>query len=140
MRKFTLEFIRRGAMACGIGPIVLAIIYLTLYVGGEIETLSVPEVCIGILSISALAFIAGGMSSVYQIERLPLMAAISIHGFILYVSYLATYLINGWLDSGLLPMLVFTVIFVVGFILIWAIIYSVIKRNTEKINKILEKK
>ena len=68
------------------------------------------------------------------------MTAILIHGVVLYLGYLGTYLINGWLDFGVIPFIVFTAIFVVGYILIWAIIYSIIRKNTAKINKILKKK
>ena len=73
MKKFVLDFLRRGLIAAGIGPIVLAIVYLILQQASAIETLSVNQVCIGIFSITALAFIAGGMNAIYQIERLPLL-------------------------------------------------------------------
>ena len=140
MKKFVLEFLRRGLIASGIGPIVLAIVYLILQQTAAVEMLSVNQVCIGIFSITALAFIAGGMNAIYQIERLPLMVAILIHGGILYISYLVTYLLNDWLDFGVMPIVVFTAIFVVGYIVIWAIIYSIIKRNTAKLNKMLKEK
>ena len=140
MKKFVLEFLRRGLIASGIGPIVLAIVYLILQQTAAVETLSVNQVCIGIFSITALAFIAGGMNAIYQIERLPLMIAILIHGGILYISYLVTYLLNDWLDFGALPIIVFSAVFVVGYIVIWAIIYSIIKKNTDKLNKMLKQK
>lgn len=140
MKKQAKEFFRRGAAACGLGPIVLAILYLILQHNGAIESLTVNEVCVGIFSLSALAFIAGGMNVVYQIERLPLMVAISIHGGVLYVSYLLTYLLNDWLDLGVIPIVVFSAIFVVGYLVISAIIYSIIRRNTEKLNEILKKR
>ena len=140
MKKFVLEFLRRGFAACGMGPIILAILYLILQQTAAVETLTVNQVCIGIFSITALAFIAGGMNAIYQIERLPLMVAILIHGSVLYISYLGTYLLNDWLDSGIIPIVVFSVIFVVGYIVIWAIIYSIIKRNTKKLNEMLKKK
>lgn len=140
MKKFVLEFLRRGFVAAGIGPIVLTIVYMILQQTAAVETLSVNQVCIGIFSITALAFIAGGMNAIYQIERLPLMVAILIHGGILYISYLVTYLLNDWLDFGVMPIVVFTAIFVVGYIVIWAIIYSIIKRNTAKLNKMLKEK
>ena len=140
MKKFVLEFLRRGLIASGIGPIVLAIVYLILQQTAAVETLSINQVCIGIFSITALAFIAGGMNAIYQIERLPLMVDILIHGGILYISYLVTYLLNDWLDFGALPIIVFSAVFVVGYIVIWAIIYSIIKRNTDKLNKMLKQK
>ena len=140
MKKNIWEFIRRGMTACGIGPIVLAILYLILQHQGRLQTLTVNQVCLGIFSISILAFIAGGMNVIYQMERLPLMAAITIHGGVLYISYLITYLVNDWLQWGVTEILVFSGIFVLGYIIIWLIIYSIIKRNTEEINKVLQEK
>ena len=140
MRKFVLEFLRRGFSACGMGPIILAILYLILQQTAAVETLTVNQVCVGIFSITALAFVAGGMNAIYQIERLPLMLAILIHGSVLYISYLGTYLLNDWLDSGIIPIVVFSVIFVVGYIVIWAIIYSITKNRTERLNEALKQK
>ena len=140
MKKFVLEFLRRGFIAAGIGPIVLAIVYLILKQSAAIDTLTVNQVCIGIFSLSALAFIAGGVNAIYQVERMPLMTAILIHGGTLYIGYLGTYLLNDWLDFGVIPIIVFTAIFVVGYIVIWAIIYSIIRRNTAKLNEMLKKK
>ena len=140
MKKFVLEFLRRGLIAAGIGPIVLAVVYLILHYSAGVNTLTVNEVCIGIFSLTALAFIAGGMNAIYQVERLPLMMAILIHGSVLYIGYLVTYLLNDWLDSGIIPIIVFTAIFVVGFIVIWAIIYSIIRINTAKLNELMKKK
>ncbi|MBO5307435.1 MAG: DUF3021 domain-containing protein [Lentisphaeria bacterium] len=134
MKKNILDFFRRGFIACGFGPIVLAIFYLILQHQGAVQTLTVDQVCLGIFSLSALAFIAGGMNVIYQIERLPLMVAILIHGGVLYISYLVTYLLNGWLKWGTAPILVFSGIFLLGYLAIWAIIYSVTKRNTEQLN------
>ena len=140
MKKFVLEFVRRGFIATGLGPIVLAIVYLILKQSAAIDNLTVDQVCIGIFSLSALAFIAGGMNAIYHVERMPLMTAILIHGGTLYIGYLGTYLLNDWLDFGVIPIIVFTAIFVVGYIVIWAIIYSIIRRNTAKLNEILKKK
>ena len=140
MKKTVSGFVRRGLVACGLGPMVLAVFYLVLRQRGLLETLTVEEVCTGIFSLAALAFIAGGMNVVYQIERLPVMVAILIHGGVLYVSYLITYLVNGWLEEGMIPLLVFTVIFVVGYLAIWAIIYFVTRRRTAKLNEMLNKK
>ena len=140
MKRIILEFSRRGLIAAGLGPIVLAVLYLFLQQQGAVEFLTVNEVCLGIFSLSTLAFIAGGMNVIYQIEQLPLMVAILIHGGVLYISYLGTYLLNSWLEWGVTPILVFTTIFVFGYFVIWAIIYSITKRRTEKLNELLKKK
>ena len=138
MKQFLKDFLIRGMVAAGFGPLALVVFYLITahYVG--VQMLSVNEVCTGIVSLTALAFIAGGMNAIYQIERLPLMAAITLHGAVLYGSYLATYLINGWLEQGRGPVLVFTVIFLAGYLAVWAVIYFITRRNTARINEILK--
>ena len=140
MKKFILGFIKRGLVSCGFGPIILAMVYLILCQSEVIATMTVNQVCIGIFSTSALAFIAGGMNAIYMIEHLPLMLAILIHGMVLYVSYIITYLINNWIDFGIISIVVFSAIFVLGYIAIWIIIFNITKRKTTKINKALKKK
>ena len=77
MKKFWKEFLFRGLLCASGGPIVLAVIYGILGVTGSAEQLSVTEVSRGILSITLLAFIAAGMTAVYQMEQLPLPMMIS---------------------------------------------------------------
>ena len=134
------EFIRRGLMACGFGPLVLCIYYLGLYHKGVVDTLSVPQICLEIFSLSLLAFIAGGMNFIYQIEQLPLMVAALIHGMVLYMGYLGVYLLNGWLKWGTTPILVFSGIFAGGYLAVWAVIYAVTKRRTRAVNTLLQQK
>ena len=43
--------------------------------------------------------------------------------------------INGWLKQQLIPILVFTAVFIAGYAVIWLIIYSFIKAKTEQLNK-----
>lgn len=138
MRRFILDFVRRGVVACGFGPLVLVVLYAALSHHGVVQMLSVGQVCTGIFSLTALAFIAGGMNALYQLERLPLMVAILIHGTVLYFSYLLTYLLNDWLEWSAVSLLVFSGIFVVGYLVIWMIIYLVIKRRTARLNELLQ--
>ena len=140
MKKNVLEFFRRGLISCGFGPLVLAVLYLILQHQGIVQTLTVNEVCLGIFSLSALALIAGGMNVIYQIERLPLMAAILLHGCVLYISYLGTYLLNGWMEWGVTPILVFSGIFIFGYLVVWVIICSVTRKRTARLNEILKQK
>jgi hypothetical protein len=137
MKQVIREFFRRGLVACGFGPLILAAVYVILQQAG-LQTLTVREVCIGIISLWLLAFLAGGMNVVYQIERLPLMGAILIHGMALYLGYLVTYLVNDWLAWGITPFLVFTAIFVLSYLAVWAVIYTVTKQNTDKVNAMLK--
>ena len=134
MKKHVMDFIKRGMMAAWGGPVILAIIYACLGSNGVVETLTVKEVCMGILSSAVMAFIAAGIPVVYQVEQLPLPMAILIHGGVLYLDYLLVYLMNGWLKSQLGPIAVFTVIFVAGFALIWLIIYLTTRKQINRLN------
>ena len=138
MKQYILEFLKRGAIAMGGGPIVLAIVYFCSWKSGVIFSLNADEVVKGILSISLMAFIAGGISMIYQIEELPLMYAILIHGIVLYTDYLMIYLLNHWIADSPLPLLFFTAIFIVGYALIWVVIYLCIRAKTQRLNQKLQ--
>ncbi len=140
MKKFWKEFFLRGLICASGGPIVLAIIYGILGATGTVEAFSPREVCIGILTITLLAFIAAGMTAIYQMEQLPLPIMILLHGGALYIAYILTYLINGWLHNSLVPIAIFTGIFVAGYVLIWFIIYCVERVRTEALNRKLKEK
>lgn len=135
MKKFAKEFMLRGFLAAGGGPVVLAIIYGTLGQVGAVSSLTPREVCLGILSITLLAFIVAGMTAIYQLEQLPLVTAILIHGAGLYVAYILIYLLNGWLKQQLIPILIFTAVFIVEYAVIWLIIYICSSKKAQQINK-----
>lgn len=139
MKKFMKEFWLRGLVAASGGPLVLAIIYGTLGTTNTITSLTPQEVCLGILSLTLLALFAGGMTAIYQLEQLPLPSAILIHGAGLYLAYILVYLLNGWLQRQLIPILVFTAVFVTGYAIIWLIIYRFTKAKAERLNKKLRR-
>ena len=142
MKKFTLEFLRNGLFACGGGPVVWAIVYLILSGTGVATEVSAGKVAVEVMTITILAFVAGGIGAVYRVERLPLAIAILLHGTVLYAAYLAIYLINGWLAREVTPLLVFTAIFLGGYAIVWLVIYLVNKRSaarmTAKLSKLSE--
>ena len=139
MKKFAKEFLLRGLIACGGGPVVLAIIYGILGATGTVSHLSPGEVCMGILTVTLLAFIVAGMTAIYQLEQLPLISAILIHGAGLYAAYILIYLLNGWLKQQLIPIAIFTAAFIAGYAVIWLIIYTLTKTKTDALNKKLMK-
>ena len=138
MKKFWKEFLFRGLICAAGGPVVLAIIYGILGATGNVMLVSTREVCMGILTITMLAFVAAGMTAIYQMEQLPLPTMILLHGGALYITYLLAYLLNGWLLNQLSPILIFTGIFVICYAIIWLIIYCVEKSKAEKLNKLLK--
>lgn len=139
MKVFWKDFLFRGLIAAAGGPVVLAIIYGIIGATGEVTSLTPREVCLGILTITLLAFIVAGMTAIYQVEKLPLASAILIHGGVLYATYLLIYLINGWLQNSFVPILVFTGIFLLVYILIWAVIYCIERAKIKKLNEMRKK-
>lgn len=135
MKKFAKEFLLRGLLAAGGGPVVLAVVYGILGATGTVGSFSPREVCLGILTVTLLAFIAAGMTAIYQQEQLPLASAILIHGAGLYTAYILIYLINGWLKQQLIPILIFTGVFIAGYAVIWGIIYAITKSKTQQLNR-----
>jgi hypothetical protein len=125
----------RGACYAWGGPVILAVIWAILKANGKIDTLTVNEVVMGIISTTVMAFIAAGISFVYEIESLPKSFAALIQGAVLYIDYMGIYLLNGWLPVN--QIMTFTLIFAIGFIVIWLCIYISTKHKVDKMNDTL---
>ena len=139
MKTFWKAFLFRGLICAPGGPLVLAIVYGILGATGVADTLSPYEVCTGILSITLLAFTAAGMTAIYQVEKLPLPTMILLHGGALYLAYMITYLLNGWLKFDPKVIFIFTIIFIAGYVVIWTMIYFMsIRPAIKKMNRKLQ--
>ena len=135
MKQYCLTFLKRGLLAASGGPLILAMIYGILGANGQVTSLAPGEVCVGIVTVTLLAFIAAGIGVVYQIERLPLISATAIHAGALYLDYLLIYLLNNWIPRDWAFIGVFTLCFAVGYALIWGIILLSIRHRTNRINR-----
>ena len=138
MKQYGREFLKRGMLFCWGGPAVVAFVWLCLGRGGEIAALSVEEAVLGVYSSIVLAFVAAGITVVYQIERLPKPMAGLIHLGVLYADYLTVYLLNGWIELRVVA--AFTGFFLAGFALIWCAVYLAVRRNVKKMNRLVEGK
>ena len=139
MRNLIKTFVLRGLVGMGFGPIVLGIIYLCLYNAGVVDAIPVPELIKAILSITIMAFIAAGIPVIYQLEQLPLISAILLHGAVLYLDYLVMYLFNDWIVKEFSAIGVFTAIFAGGFALVWLMIYLINRKHAKKLSIQLHK-
>ena len=137
MKKYIIEFLKRGMCFCFGGPLVLAIVYGILGLVGAVENFTVGEVVTGIFSSTLLAFFAAGITVIYTIDKLSPFSAALIHGVVLYLDYILLYLFNGWLQSSLKPIMIFTICFVLGYLIIWAIVFVVTRKCTKKLNESL---
>ena len=135
MKKHIGQFALRGCLAASGGPVILAIIYGILGATDAVSALAPGEVCLGIVSVTLMAFIAAGITCVYQIESLPLLSAILIHGGVLYLDYLLMYLLNDWIPRDLKALGIFTGVFAAGYAAVWVCIYLSTRKKTEHINQ-----
>ena len=138
MKAFLKEFLKRGFISAWGGPFVLAIIYFIVGKLENVQSIPIDEVSLGILSITFMAFTAGGITAIYQNDILPLASSILIHAAVLYFDYLIMYLLNDWLPRSEIG--IFTAIFAAGFAIIWVIIYFCSKRKIDSLNKLCKEK
>ena len=138
MKAFFKEFFKRGFISAWGGPFVLAIIYFIVGKLENVQSIPINEVSLGILSITFMAFTAGGITAIYQNDFLPIASSILIHAAVLYFDYLIMYLLNDWLPRSEIG--IFTAIFVAGFAIIWVIIYFCSKRKIDSLNKLCKEK
>ncbi len=137
MKKILKEFFTRGLLCMGFGPIVYSLILLVLYLCNKETTLNILTLFKGILSTSIMVFIIAGSSVIWQIEKIGIAFQILIHGLCLYFCYLITYLLNDWLKKE--GIIIFSIVFITGYLIIWLIIYLIEKRKTSKLNILIKK-
>ena len=135
MKKFIIEFLKRGALFASLGPVILTIVYFFLNLNGVVETIPVSKMIAEIISSVILAFIAAGISAVYHVEKLQMGVAGLIQGAVLFADYIFFYLVMGCIPFRWDVILIFTAIFVAVFALIWLIVYLSIRNKIRKINE-----
>ena len=135
MKKQIKNFLLRGAIYAGFGPIIYGIIMLTLELSNVDTNLDGIILFKGVISTYILAYVVAGFSIIWQEERLGLAIKIAIHGSALYLSYLFTYLINGWVSSNMISLIVFSLIFITGYTIVWLVIYLIEKNRANNLNK-----
>jgi len=134
MNKYLKEFLHRGLIFGGFGPIILGIIYAVLENTVENFTLNGIEILIAIISIYFLAFIQAGASVFNQIEHWSLPKSLFFHLGTLYIAYVVCYLINNWIPFEAKVLLIFTLIFLIIYFVVWTVVVVSIKLISRKLN------
>ena len=138
MSKYIKDFLFRGFMFSGLGPIVLGIVYWILSLTIVDFSLTGEQVLIAIISTYLLAFIQAGATVFEQIDSWSPMKSLLFHISSLYITYVLVYLVNSWIPFKIEVILLFTLIFITLFLLIWFIVYFVVRRLTIKMNSKLK--
>lgn len=134
MKDFIKNFIKSGMKAAGFGPLILVIFYYIYSFTINFHTISIQNVNKNILSSLLLAFIAGGISAVFKVERISLGLATMIDAIVIYVDYLLFYVFNNWIELQILSFLVFTALYIIGYLIIWLCIYHQGKVQVKQLN------
>lgn len=140
MNTYVKEFLKRGLMFSGFGPIVLGIVFLCLSLSIDNFSLTGGEVLIGILSTYLLAFVHAGVSIFNQIEGWSVAKSVFFHLSSLYLAYVSCYLVNSWIPFEPLVIAIFTVAFVALYFIIWLIVYVSVKSVSRKLCREIEAK
>lgn len=135
MNRYLKEFLKRGLIFGGFGPIIAGIIYIIIDKTGVDFSLSGTEVFIAILSTYLLSFVHAGASVFNQIEHWTVPKSMLFHFIALYISYTLCYLINSWIEFKLSVLGIFTGIFVAIYFVVWAVVVITLKITSGKLNR-----
>jgi hypothetical protein len=138
MNKYVKEFLHRGLMFSGFGPIIFGIIVFIVSKTTDNLVLNASEVLVGIVSTYLLAFVHAGVSVFNQIEHWGIGKSLLCHLSTLYVAYSLCYLINTWIPFEPKMILLFTAVFMAIYFVVWGIVYITIKATSKRINEKLK--
>ncbi len=134
MNKYVKEFLHRGMMFSGFGPIIAGIVYLCVSFSVEKFVLTASQVLLAIVSTYILAFLQAGASVFNQIESWSIPKSMFFHFVTIYIAYVSCYLINVWIPFEPKIILIFTAIFIVVYLVVWLVVYLCIKATSKKFN------
>ncbi len=128
------EFLKRGLMFSGLGPIVAGIVYLCIEKSGTELNLSGSTMLLAIITTYIIAFVHAGSSIFNTIEHWSRVKGLLFQLISIYVVYTAGYLINSWLPLKIEVIIIYTVIFIVAFLSVWLTVFFITKSVTKKLN------
>ena len=139
MNKYVKIFLQRGIAFGGFGPIITSIIYAIVAASSGINTITTNQFLIATITTYILAFVVAGCSMFYTIEHWSFIKSSLMHCILLYLSYLLVYVANKWFPFSWVGFLSFTLVFIVGYVIIWLSIYLSLKSQAKKLNEKIKK-
>lgn len=134
MNKYLKNFLLRGLMFGGLGPIVVALVLFVISFFNNVS-LNASQLVVTVVSGYMLAFIQAGSTVFNQIEHWPVLKSVGIHFLTLYLTYSICYIINNWIPFDLKVLLIFTLIFVIVYAVIYVTVYLIVKNTAKQLNK-----
>ena len=135
MNKYLKEFLHRGLMFGGFGPMIAGIVFAIL--GATLDDFHIDgwQILLAITSTYLLAFVQAGVSVFNRIEHWALSKTLACHFLTLYLSYSITYVVNTWIPFEPMVLVIFTAIFAVTYAVIWITVYLIVKATAKRFNK-----
>ena len=137
MKKYLKEFVLRGLVFSGFGPIIAGIIYFSISLSVDGFSLNGKQVFVAIVSTYLLAFVQAGASIFNQIERWSIGKSALIHFSVIYVAYVLCYIMNSWIPFDWTVILIFTAIFALVYFVIWLTVYLIVRKTSREFNKLV---
>ena len=134
MNKYVKEFLHRGLIFGGFGPVVVGIVFAILQYTVEGFSLGGTQVLLAIISTYLLAFVQAGVTVFNQIEHWPLPKSLLCHFSTLFAAYSLCYIGNTWIPFEPKVILVFFGIFVAIYFAVWITVYISVKAASKKFN------
>ena len=138
MNRYFKEFLHRGLMFGGFGPIVMGIVYAVLSQTISDFSLTGNQMLLAVVSTYIIAFIQAGASVFNQIEHWSLPKSMLFHFLLLYVTYSVCYVVNSWIPFEPIVLIIFSLIFVVIYLVVWITVYFSLKLTSKKMNEKLK--
>ena len=135
MNYYVKEFLKRGLIFSGFGPIIAGIVYLSIEKSGVDLKLTGFNVFLAIITTYVIAFVEAGSSVFNQIDSWPKAKSLFFQMTSIYVVYIGGYLINNWIPFKLEVIIIFTCVFVVTYLTIWLTVYFINKKTSKKLNE-----
>ncbi len=138
MNRYLKDFLHRGLMFGGFGPIVMGIIYLVLSKTVADFELTAVQVFLAVLTTYSMAFIQAGATVFNSIEHWSVPKSLLCHFSLLYAVYSIAYVANSWIPFDVKVLIVFSVIFIAVYFGVWLTVYFSLKAASNRMNKKLK--
>ncbi len=134
MNYYVKEFLKRGLIFSGFGPIIMGIVYLCIEASGVDLKLDAPIVFLAIITTYIIAFVQAGSSVFEAVEKWSKVKCLFFHMTSIYIVYMGGYLINNWIPFKVEIIIIFTTVYVLTFLAVWLTAYFISRAVSKKLN------
>ena len=138
MNRYLKDFLHRGLIFGGFGPIVTAIVFMCISLADGSFSLTANQILLATVSSYLLAFIQAGVTVFNQIEHWSTVKSLLCHFVTLYAAYSVCYVVNSWIPFEPMVLVIFSAVFAVLFFVIWTIVYLSVRATSKRFNSQLK--